>query len=91
MFCYNNFIFISEYLEEMRADVEILACGSIKNLTAFKIPDTDENWCCLVSLYDKNLVVKRDFITTDLAPINNVKSGLGCRRLVRKPTITSNL
>ncbi|CAH2092764.1 unnamed protein product [Euphydryas editha] len=31
----------------MRTDVEILACGSIKNLTAFKIPDTDENWCCL--------------------------------------------
>ncbi|XP_073944601.1 uncharacterized protein [Choristoneura fumiferana] len=34
-------------MEEMRSDVEILACGSIKNLTAFKIPDTDENWCCL--------------------------------------------
>ncbi|CAH0400810.1 unnamed protein product [Chilo suppressalis] len=38
---------LKEYIEEMRADVEILACGSIKNLTAFKIPDTDENWCCL--------------------------------------------
>lgn len=38
---------LKEYIEEMRTDVEILACGSIKNLTAFKIPDTDENWCCL--------------------------------------------
>ncbi|XP_053611122.1 uncharacterized protein prd1 [Plodia interpunctella] len=38
---------LREYVEEMRTDVEILACGSIKNLTAFKIPDTDENWCCL--------------------------------------------
>ncbi|XP_013200960.2 uncharacterized protein LOC106143427 [Amyelois transitella] len=38
---------LREYLEEMRTDVEIMACGSIKNLTAFKIPDTDENWCCL--------------------------------------------
>ncbi|KAL0871052.1 hypothetical protein ABMA27_004857 [Loxostege sticticalis] len=38
---------LREYIEEVRADVEILACGSIKNLTAFKIPDTDENWCCL--------------------------------------------
>ncbi|XP_072944565.1 uncharacterized protein prd1 [Epargyreus clarus] len=38
---------LKEYIEEMRADIEILACGSIKNLTAFKIPDTDENWCCL--------------------------------------------
>ncbi|XP_045500587.1 uncharacterized protein LOC123698042 [Colias croceus] len=38
---------LKEYIEEMNADIEILACGSIKNLTAFKIPDTDENWCCL--------------------------------------------
>ncbi|CAH1639076.1 unnamed protein product [Spodoptera littoralis] len=38
---------LKEYIEEMRTDIEILACGSIKNLTAFKIPDTDENWCCL--------------------------------------------
>lgn len=38
---------LKEYIEEMRSDIEILACGSIKNLTAFKIPDTDENWCCL--------------------------------------------
>ncbi|XP_068617684.1 uncharacterized protein prd1 [Battus philenor] len=38
---------LKEYIEDMRTDVEILACGSIKNLTAFKIPDTDENWCCL--------------------------------------------
>ncbi|CAK1555868.1 unnamed protein product [Leptosia nina] len=38
---------LKEYIEEMHADIEILACGSIKNLTAFKIPDTDENWCCL--------------------------------------------
>ncbi|KAL4709047.1 hypothetical protein ACJJTC_005908 [Scirpophaga incertulas] len=38
---------LKEYMEEMRRDVDILACGSIKNLTAFKIPDTDENWCCL--------------------------------------------
>lgn len=45
--------FFSEYMEEMRSDVEILACGSIKNLTAFKIPDTDENWCCLVSFSKK--------------------------------------
>ncbi|XP_061379298.1 uncharacterized protein LOC116771112 [Danaus plexippus] len=36
-----------EYIEEMNTDIEILACGSIKNLTAFKIPDNDENWCCL--------------------------------------------
>ncbi|KPJ04813.1 Pleckstrin-likey domain-containing family M member 2 [Papilio xuthus] len=38
---------LKEYIEDMRTDIEILACGSIKNLTAFKIPDTDENWCCL--------------------------------------------
>ncbi|CAK1586813.1 unnamed protein product [Parnassius mnemosyne] len=38
---------LKEYIEEMRTDIEILVCGSIKNLTAFKIPDTDENWCCL--------------------------------------------
>ncbi|CAH0720396.1 unnamed protein product, partial [Brenthis ino] len=38
---------LREYIEDMRTDIEILACGSIKNLTAFKIPDTDENWCCL--------------------------------------------
>ncbi|XP_050347883.1 uncharacterized protein LOC126771822 isoform X1 [Nymphalis io] len=38
---------LKEYIEDMTTDVEILACGSIKNLTAFKIPDTDENWCCL--------------------------------------------
>ncbi|XP_047521987.1 putative uncharacterized protein DDB_G0277255 [Pieris napi] len=38
---------LREYIEEMHTDIEILACGSIKNLTAFKIPDTDENWCCL--------------------------------------------
>ncbi|XP_041982160.1 uncharacterized protein LOC121735402 [Aricia agestis] len=38
---------LAEYMEEMRADIEILACGSIKNLTALKIPDTEENWCCL--------------------------------------------
>ncbi|KAG7312275.1 hypothetical protein JYU34_001747 [Plutella xylostella] len=38
---------LTEYIAEMNTDVEILACGSIKNLTAFKIPDTDENWCCL--------------------------------------------
>ncbi|XP_061719117.1 uncharacterized protein LOC133526479 [Cydia pomonella] len=38
---------LKEYIAEMRTDVEILACGSLKNLTAFKIPDTDENWCCL--------------------------------------------
>lgn len=38
---------LKEYIEEMRTDIEILACGSIKNLTSFKIPDTDENWCCL--------------------------------------------
>ncbi|XP_050549719.1 uncharacterized protein LOC118272254 [Spodoptera frugiperda] len=37
---------LKEYIEETRTDIEILACGSIKNLTAFKIPDTDENWCC---------------------------------------------
>ncbi|GBP92983.1 Pleckstrin homology domain-containing family M member 2 [Eumeta japonica] len=38
---------LKEYIEEMRSDVDILACESIKNLTAFKIPDSDENWCCL--------------------------------------------
>lgn len=38
---------LREYIEEMRTDIEILTCGSIKNLNAFKIPDTDENWCCL--------------------------------------------
>lgn len=28
--------------------VEILSCALIKDLTAFKIPDNDDNWCILV-------------------------------------------
>lgn len=38
---------LQEYIQEMRSDVNILACGSIRNLTAFKIPVSDDNWCCL--------------------------------------------
>ncbi|VVC93234.1 unnamed protein product [Leptidea sinapis] len=47
---------LKEYIEEMRADIEILACGSIRNLTAFKIPDTDENWCCLSEPFPLSVV-----------------------------------